>query len=153
EGEESWSVDYRVLWGDPLAGEVWEDLDALLAESYLHESGAPLSISAACLDTGGTSGYTQCAYDYLRGKTGRRLFGVKGIGGWGRPIVEKVMRKQSGKNARKVDLFGVGVDEAKLIVMRRLAIQKPGPGYCHVPQRDDLAEWCKQITAEKLVLR
>ena len=154
EGEESWSVDYRVLWGDPLAGEVWEDLDGLLAERYVHESGAQLPISAACLDTGGTSGYTQCAYEYLRGKTGRRLFGVKGIGGWGRPIVEKVMRKQSGKNARKVDLFGVGTDEAKLIVMRRLAIERPGPGYCHIPvDRADLAEWCKQITAEKLILR
>ena len=154
EGEESWSVDYRVLWGDPLAGEVWEDLDALLEETYLHESGAMLPISAACLDTGGTSGYTQCAYEYLRGKTGRRLFGIKGVPGWGRPIVEKMKRKRSGKNARKVDLFDVGVDEGKLIVMRRLAIQKPGPGYCHVPKnRENLTEWCNGITAEKLVLR
>lgn len=153
EGEESWSVDYRVLWGDPLAGEVWEDLDALLAESYLHESGAKLPISAACLDTGGTNGYTQCAYEYLRGKSGRRLFGIKGLPGWGRPIVEKMLRKQSGKNARKVDLFGVGVDEAKLVVMRRLAVEKPGPGYCHVPKRDGLTEWCKGITSEKLLLR
>lgn len=154
EGEESWSVDYRVLWGDPLAGEVWDDLDELLAETYQHESGARLPISAALLDTGGTSGYTQCAYEYLRGKTGRRLFGGKGVGGWGRPIVEKVMRKQSGRNARKVDLFAIGVDEAKLVVMRRLANTIPGPGYCHIPKdREDLAEWCRQITAEKLVLR
>jgi phage terminase large subunit GpA-like protein len=155
EGEESWSVDYRVLWGDPLAGEVWEDLDALLAEEFIHESGATLKISAACVDTGGTSGYTQCAYDYLRGKTGKRIFGIKGQApSFGKPIVEKVQRKQSGKNARKVDLFLVAVDEAKLIVMRRLAGEKVGPGYCHIPDhREDLAEWAKQITAEKLVIR
>ena len=158
-GEESWSVDYRVLWGDPLAGDVWEELDDFLAGVYAHETGAPMRIMAACLDTGGSSGRTQCAYEYLRGKTGRRLFGIKGLPNFGRPIVEKMMRKQSGKKARKIDLFGVGVDEAKLVVMRRLALKEPGPGYCHIPEDRNaedngvtLAEWCKQITAEKLVV-
>ncbi|NEU34975.1 phage terminase large subunit family protein, partial [bacterium LRH843] len=60
-GEESWSIDYRVLWGDPLGDEVWEELDDILEDTYMHESGAQLSISAACLDTGGTAGYTQRA--------------------------------------------------------------------------------------------
>ncbi len=77
------------------------------------------------------------------------MFGIKGVGGWGSPIVDKLQRKQSGEVARKVDLFGVGVDEAKLVVMRRLALETPGPGYCHVPERDGLDEWCKQITAGK----
>jgi phage terminase large subunit GpA-like protein len=149
-GEESWSVEYRVLWGDPLAGDVWHDLDDLLAGRWLHESGEMLGISAACLDTGGTSGYTQCAYEYLRGRTGRRLFGIKGVAGWGRPIVANPMRKRSGKNARKVDLFLAGVDEARLVVMRRLGIPAPGPGYCHFPaDRDE--EWYRQLTAEKLL--
>lgn len=151
-GEESWSIDYQVLWGDPLAGDVWNDLDDYLAQQFRHQSGRSLPIMAACLDTGGTGGYTQCAYDYARGRTGRRLFAVKGVGGWGRAIVETPQRKQSGKNARKVDLFLVGVDEAKLTVMRRLAQQKQGPGHCHFPQnRDD--EWFKQVTAETLRTR
>ena len=159
EGEESWSLGYHVLWGDPLHQDVWEDLDDLLASTYQHESGAVLPISSACLDTGGTSGMTQAAYDYAKGKTGRRLFAIKGVPGWGRPIVEKPQRKQSGKKARKVDLFLVGTDEAKLVVMRRLAatVGAPddatgGPGFCHTPNDRD-ADWYKQITAEKLVTR
>jgi len=154
-GDESWSLDYRVLWGDPLQGDVWSDLDDLLAETFMHESGTRLPISAACLDTGGTNGYTQAAYDYARGKTGRRLFAIKGIPGWGRPIVEKPQRKQSGKNARKVDLFQVGVDEAKLVTMRRLAKGKPGPGYCHFPLNDDThgKGYFDGLTAEKMVVR
>lgn len=153
EAERSWSVDYRVLWGDPLQGDVWDELDDVLAEPFTHESGARLPISAALLDTGGTSGYTQRAYEYARGKTGRRLFAGKGVGGWGRAIVEKPQRKQSGKNARKVDLFLVGTDEAKLVVMRRLANQVPGsPGYCTFPAGRD-AEYFQQLTAEKMVLR
>jgi phage terminase large subunit GpA-like protein len=151
-GEESWSVDHQVLWGDPLQGDVWEELEELLSGTWLHESGAQLPILSACVDTGGTGGNTQAAYEWLRGKTGRRIFGVKGVGGWGRPIVAAPTRKRSGQNARKVDLFLVGVDEAKLTVMRRLAVQQPGPGYCHVPS-DRGADWYNQLTAEKLVTR
>lgn len=151
-GEESWSVGYYVLWGDPLGDEVWFDLDDLLAERFEHESGVMLSISSACLDTGGTKGYTQAAYEYARGKTGRKLFAIKGVPGWGRPIVEKPQRKRSGKNARKVDLFSVGVDEAKLITMRRLSTPEPGPGYCHFPTDRDHAYFAG-LTSEKLVTR
>ena len=154
-GEESWSLGYRTLWGDPLGDDVWEDLDDVLAEKFMHESGVLMPISAACLDTGGTkkqgASYTQAAYEYLKGKTGRRLFGVKGVPGWGRPIVEKSLRKQSGRHQRKVDLFLVGVDEAKLMTYRRL-IAKPGPGFCHFPENREEA-WFKGLTVEKLVTR
>jgi phage terminase large subunit GpA-like protein len=153
-GEESWSIDYRVLWGDTLQDEVWMDLDDLLAETFVHESGALLPISAACLDTGGTAGHTQRAYDYAKGKTGRRLFAIKGQGGWGLPVVQSPQRKKSGKKSRKVDLFMVGTDEAKLIVMRRLGKQEPGPGCCHFPISDTYDEsHFNQLTAEKLVTR
>jgi phage terminase large subunit GpA-like protein len=155
-GEESWSLGYRVLEGDPLGADVWEDLDDVLAETFIHETGHALPIGAACLDTGGTSkqgaSYTQAAYDYLKGRTGRRLFGTKGVGGWGRPIVEKSLKKQSGKSGRKVDLFLVGADEAKLIVTRRLSVPHPGPGYCHFPEDRDLG-YFKGLTVEKLVTK
>ena len=151
-GEESWSVDYRVLWGDPLGDDVWHELEDVLAEPFRHESGMLMPISAACVDTGGTSGMTQRAYDWLKGKTGRRIFGIKGVAGWGRPIVEKPQRKQSGKRARKIDLFLVGTDEAKMVVSKRLAVVKPGPNYCHFPADRD-PEYFKQLTAERLVIR
>lgn len=152
QGEESWSVEYLTLWGDPDAGDVWDELEEVLASTWEHESGAQLPILAACVDTGGTGGNTQSAYDWLRGKTGRRIFAIKGQGGWGRPIAAAPSRKQSGKTKRKVDLFLVGSDEAKLTVMRRLAVAKPGPGYCHFPA-DREAEYFQQLTAEKLVTR
>lgn len=152
QGEESWSLDHAVLWGDPLQSDVWEELEDYLSQTWLHESGAQLPIMGACVDTGGTGGNTQAAYEWLRGKTGRRIFGIKGVAGWGRPIVAAPSRKQSGKTARKVDLFLVGVDEAKLTVMRRLAVQNPGAGYCHVPEDRD-SEWFHQLTAEKLITR
>lgn len=152
EGEESWSVAHQVLWGDPLQGDVWEDLEALLESRWRHASGAWLPITATCVDTGGTGGSTQAAYDWLKGRAGRRVFGIKGVGGWGRPIVSAPSRKRSGRRGRKIDLFLVGTDEAKLVVMRRLALVEPGPGYCHFPVGRD-ADWFRQLTAEKLVTR
>lgn len=151
-GEESWSITYDVLWGDPLQSDVWHELEDLLSRTWQHESGAHIGISATCVDTGGTGGATQAAYDWLRGKTGRKIFGVKGVSGWGRPVVAAPTRRRSGRSARKIDLFLVGVDEAKLSVMRRLSVQIKGPGYCHVPTGRD-PEWFEQITAEKLVTR
>lgn len=152
--ERSWSAQYRVLYGDPMAGDVWNDLDDLLAEEFQHESGAMLSIQATAIDTGGTKGYTQAAYDYIRARRGRKIFAIKGVGGWGRQIVEKPQRKQSGKRSRKVDLYLVGTDEAKLVVMRRLAMKKDGPGYCFFPADDEHDEdYFKQLTAEKLITR
>lgn len=151
-GEESWSIDYRVLWGDPMQGDVWRDLDDLLGETFLHQSGGQLPISAAAMDTGGTGGYTQAAYEYARGKQGRRLFAIKGVGGWGRPIVSAPSRKRSGRGARPVDLFTVGTDEAKIVVTRRLGLEQPGPGFCHFPDSRD-PEYFHQLTAEKLQTR
>jgi phage terminase large subunit GpA-like protein len=154
-GEESWSIETGVLYGDPLMPDVWNDLEDVLANTYRHESGALMRIEGTCVDTGGTGGMTAAAYDWLRGKTGRRIFGIKGLGGWGIPIVEKPHRKQTGKKRSKfTDLFRVGVDEAKLVVMRRLAQTKPGPGFCHFPIGDDWnEEFFKQMTAERLVVR
>lgn len=152
EGEESWSIDYQVLWGDPDSGDVWDELEDLLDSTWTHEGGAEMSIHAACVDTGGTGGNTQSAYEWLRGKISRRVFAIKGGGTWGDPIATAPSRKGTGKKARKVDLFRVCANEAKLIVMRRLAVAKPGPGYCHFPQDRD-GEWFQQLTAEKLVTR
>lgn len=152
EGEESWSIDYRVLWGDTLGDEVWNELDDVLTETFMHESGAQMSISTACLDTGGTGGHTQRAYEYAKSRASRRLFAVKGRGGWGLPVVSQPQRKQSGKVKRKVNLFIVGTDETKLIVTRRLAVAGPGPGYCHFPAGRD-PEFFKQLTAEKMTTR
>jgi phage terminase large subunit GpA-like protein len=51
-GEESWSVGYQVLPGDPSAPAVWQSLDELLAQPWAHERGITLPVSACCIDSG-----------------------------------------------------------------------------------------------------
>ena len=50
--EESWSIAYAILPGDPAHGEVWEQLDALLTRKFLRSDGRPFTIEAACVDSG-----------------------------------------------------------------------------------------------------
>lgn len=150
EGEESWSIDHRVVRGDPSQSAVWSDLDNILDGRYQHESGAELHIAATCIDSGGH--HTQQVYDYCKTRKHRRVFAIKGVGGAGRPIVSAPSKKRTGRSKRQVDLFTVGVDDAKGLIYSRLRICEPGPGYCHFPlERDE--EYFAQLTAEKVVTK
>lgn len=150
-GEESWSVSYHVLWGDTLSLEVWEQLDELLGGSWETDDARTLTIAATGVDTGGTGGHTQAAYDYVATRRAKRRLALKGVAGWGRPILGQPSRKKSGRRARRVDLYPVAVDEAKLIIARRMGLSAPSPGYMHTPDSRE-AEWYEQMAAEKLVL-
>ncbi len=146
--EESWSIEYRVLWGDPSSPAIWKDLDALLHRAFPHvRQVANLHIRAACVDTGGH--HTLKAYDFCRPRQGRRVWAIKGRGGMGVPIWP---RRPSRNNKGKVPLFIVGVDAAKEAFYARLRLEEPGPGYCHFPMSRDV-EYFKQLTAEHVVTR
>ena len=151
-GEESWSLDHQVFWGDPLKPEVWAHLFEYLDQTWVHESGARLRIAATCVDTGGSGGLTQAAYEQLRGKQRRNIFAIKGGTGWGKPVISAPSQSRSGKRGRPVTLFAICVNEAKVVVQRRFRLEAPGQGYCHVPVDRD-PEWFHQLTAERLVTR
>jgi len=92
-GEESWSVDYRVLHGDPAKADVWRQLDDMLQVVYEHQAGLRLRITATCIDTGGH--HTQQAYIFVKPRQVRRVWAVKGMNQPGRAVVgrpSKAMR-------------------------------------------------------------
>ena len=144
--EETWSLDYRTLHGDPSAPQIWSELDGVLSETWRHPRGFDLPIRSACIDSGGH--HTQAVYNFVRPREGRRIFAVKGVGGEGKPIVARPTKNNIGR----IKLFPVGVDSAKELVYSRLRINEAGPGYCHFPLHYD-AEYFRQLTAEQLVTR
>lgn len=146
KGDESWSLEYHVLHGDPSGPALWKQLDDILLQPIEHPSGEQLLVRSTCIDTGGH--HTRAVYNYAKTRAGHRVFAIKGVGGEGKPIVGR----PSKNNIGKVPLFPVGVDTAKELHYARLRIEEPGPGYCHFPSdRDD--EYFKQLTAEKQVMR
>jgi phage terminase large subunit GpA-like protein len=144
--EESWSIDYRTIYGDPSSPAVWSDLDSILAQRFEREDERELMVRAACIDSGGH--HTSSVYNYVRPREGKRFFAIKGVGGEGKPLVGKPTRNNIGK----IRLFPVGVDSAKDLLFSRMRIKEVGPGYMHFPlSRSD--EYFRQLTAEKLVTR
>jgi len=146
--EESWSIDYRVLWGDPSSPAVWKDLDNMLLCRWSHSKEvSDLPIRAVAVDTGGH--HTLKSYSFCRARQGRRVWAIKGRGGMGVPIWP---RRPSRNNKGKVPLFLIGVDACKEAFYARLRLEEAGPGFCHFPFDRD-AEYFKQLTAESVVTR
>ena len=145
--EESWSVDYRTLYGDPSTPHLWNDLENVLKNIYETEDGRQMQIRSACIDSGGH--YTQAVYNFVRPREGRRIFAIKGMAGESRPIVSRPTRNNIGK----IRLFTLGVDNIKELVFSRLKINEVGAGYCHFPD-DRPDEYFKQLaSSEKIVTK
>jgi phage terminase large subunit GpA-like protein len=145
--EESWSVDYRTLYGDPSTPHLWNDLENILKNIYETEDGRQMQIRSACIDSGGH--YTQAVYNFVRPREGRRIFAIKGMGGESRPIVSRPTRNNIGK----IRLFTLGVDSIKELIFSRLKISEVGAGYCHFPD-DRPDEYFKQLaSSEKIVTK
>jgi len=151
-GEETWGIEYRVLWGNPAHPEVWEQLSDALAQRFQHEDGYELNITACCVDSGGH--HTQAVYKFCKGRQGLRHFAIKGVGGPGYPIVAAPKKRRTGRGQRHVELFTVGADQARALVHSRAKLIEPGPGYCHFSLGHGYdREYFTQLASMKAVIR
>ena len=143
-GEESWSIDYQVLYGDPSSPELWGQLDEILCRAYPHSKDTPdMHISATCVDSGGH--YTDYVINYCYARRLHGVWAIKGVGGVGKPIWPATASK-SYKTQKPV--YVIGVNDAKDILMRRLHLEdSSGPGVWHFPYDREI-EWFEQVTNE-----
>lgn len=144
-GEESWSVDYQVIPGDPGGRAVWDVLDAYLAREWEHETHAPLRVQAVGVDCG-DGNHSQSVYDFTDPRAHRRIWAVKGRGGPSVPIWPKRFSLAGGRHR----FFTVGVHAAKDRVVPRFRQTVVGPGYTHVPHGRE-ARWFAMMAAEQRV--
>jgi phage terminase large subunit GpA-like protein len=144
--DESYVIDHKVLYGDPSTPQLWNSLESNLFKTYENEDGREMAIGATCIDSGGH--FTNSVYQFCKKHTGRRVFAIKGVGGDGKPIVNR----PSKNNVARCPLFSVGVDTVKDLVFARLKISELGAGYVHFSDvlTDD---YFMQLTAEKAVTR
>lgn len=156
-GEESWSLHYGQIFGDPLQNRaVFDELDAVLARPWKHPKAGPLYVRGACVDTGYGAAVV---YRYLKPRLRRPLpdgrsqfvFGYKGASRGSDPIWP-VQRAQKSRNLPTYNRWTVNADAAKEQIYGRLYVAEPGPGYCHFPQGRALW-YFEQLTSEHRVLR
>lgn len=149
--EESWSIGYEVLEGDPEGPELWRRLDELLLREWRRPDGRVFTIRAACIDSGGH--HTQRVYQFAKARLGRKVWAVKGEsarGGERSPVWPN--KKPTRKTKAAFRPVVIGTNAAKDSIAARLLIDEPGPGYMHFPADRD-AGYFAQLTAERLVLK
>ena len=151
KGYESWGILYRKIPGDMEKEETWDKLERFLDMELYFENKNSLLIACTCIDTGGH--FTTQAYKFLKKmeKKQKRIFGIKGMGGEGIPLVNKI----STNNIEKVKIFLLGVDSGKEILMTRLKTVDEGPGYCHFPINADRGydeTYIKGLSSEQRVI-
>lgn len=148
-GEESWGIEYRVIYGDPTQLEVWNELEQVISQTFTTEDNRELAIAAVVIDTGHLAYHV---YEFYKRSRHQRIFCIKGMGGEEQPIVSAPHQRKSGQSSAAVPLFLMGANVCKSITYKRLQIEKPGAGYCHFPDSYD-EDYFLGLTAEKRILK
>lgn len=147
-GEETWSIDYKVLLGDTAMQAVWDELDQYLLGSWQHEYGHRMNIAAVGVDA---SYRSKVVYDFCAARVFRRFFAIKGREGIGNGYVK---RMSNTKNAQGAYAFIAFVDEIKRSIYSKLRVTDRGPGFCHFPKNPKYDKnHFLGLTAEKEVVK
>lgn len=160
-GKESWSIDYRVIDGNPQQPEVWDKLTELLNETFPHESGLAMPIARMSVDSGFA---TNDVYAWVR-NAGERALAVDGRQTGSVPVghpsqVDVTVGGRKITNGLKIWPVATALLKAELYGWLMLSAPADEdldngecypPGFCHFPPYD--AEFFRQLTAEHLVTR
>lgn len=155
EGKISYSIDYRVLVGDTSAAKVWDELSAIVGETWLREDGAQLPLRLMAID----SGYqTTMVYSFCQRFDMTRVIPTKGQEKQQMIVAppRQVNVTQRGKKIGSVKLWNVGVNivKSELYGWLRQEISEEGTapmGYCHFPEYDQ--HYFKMLTSEQTQTR
>lgn len=148
--EDSYSMDYVVIPGDPAFQATWDKLDLLLfyginkdRKRFPHALGPTVSlpILATCIDMGGHR--TQQVLNYCASRAGLNAWAINGVHGQGRPIWPR--KVTTGKH--KLPFYSIGVDTCKELLYARLKNETPNSGCCWFPPGRD-KQYYKGLTSE-----
>ncbi len=142
ESEESWARAYLRIEGDPKRPTVWDALEREINVLYELVDGNAAAIGRVCIDTGYA---TDEVHAFCR-RNIRRYTPTKGHAEMGKPLFD--YPRKVGK--QRTFLTMIGTDSGKDLLMSRLELTEPGPGYCHWPVAEEFdLEYFQQLTAEK----
>jgi len=142
---ETWSIDYKVIAGDPQFDTTKEELDKYLSTVFKRCDGTYMKIWATGIDTGGHR--TKTMYDYCKARANQRVFAFKGANQPNAPITNKTIRNM---RPNELTLFSIGVTALKDEFFANLSITEAGANYCHFPNKPVYNDkYFKMLTAEQ----
>jgi len=141
--EESWSLSYDIIPGDPTGDEIWGLLDAVVMRTFKHKSGVLLNAFRIFIDSGNGE-HMDRIYAWARSRVSMGVFACKGSSDPKAPICsEKSYQKKAG-----IDLYLVGTNACKDLIYGRLTSEPGTPGSMHFPVGRP-QEWFEQLTSEE----
>lgn len=148
----SYSIDRRVLLGNPAYKDVWDKLAQIVSEQWESEDGRQMSLQLMAVDTGYL---TQHVYDFCNRFDETRVIPVKGQDSQKSMVSapSQVGVTRDGKKVGRVKVWNIGVSmiKSELYAWLRLERDEHGvapAGYCHFPEYD--VQYFKGLTAEEL---
>jgi phage terminase large subunit GpA-like protein len=109
--DEIFVLSQQVIYGDPMADDVWAELDDALRTVWQHPRGGIIRVDAAAVDAGDGETMDRVV-NFCRPRFGRRIFAIKGAPG-NRPAIKA-------SDTKGTKLFIVGVDSVKGQLASRL---------------------------------
>lgn len=152
-GLENWGIEKRVFMGNTVKEEVWDMLEDYIHETWKHESGVDLSLSAVTIDM---SYRDQYALNFMaRPKLKVKVYPVRGASTPGKPLLSPPLTKKKIKKGTKYSPWLIGTENAKdtLFAWARAEIEdKEGVRFMHFPDSYDY-EFFKGFLSETLIKR
>lgn len=143
---ETWSIDYKVIAGDPKFKETQDELDKYLQQTFTRKDGNTMKINGTAIDTGGHR--TQAMYQYCEDRCMDNVFGIKGANQPHAPVTNKNLDTMK---YGEFDLVSLGVSTIKDDFFARLGVRKHGNNFCHFPAKGVYNDkYFRMLTAEKL---
>jgi phage terminase large subunit GpA-like protein len=154
--KESWSVDYRIIYGSPSEQKTWGMLSQILHEDFESEDGVHRKINMLAIDAGFS---TQEVYAWVRAQSIHNVMAIKGVDNSLVPIntptkVDLNLRGKKLKSSVRLWKIGVSMIKSELFNFLKQRKNEDGTiptGYCHFPEYN--TEYFKQLTAEQMVTR
>lgn len=149
---DQYTIDYYQILGDTTQNEVWEKLDASMAQTIPHELGGRMALRAVAID----SGYlTTRVYSWSRKHRSDFMYVMKGVSSdlpVGQPkLVDFNWEGKKISNGARLWPIGVNPLKREVYTRLRLPLNDDGTfpdGFLHFPELPP--EFFKQVTAESL---
>jgi phage terminase large subunit GpA-like protein len=154
--KESWSVDYRIIYGSPSELKTWNMLSEILQEEFEGEDGVWRKINMTAVDAGFS---TQEVYAWVRTQQVQRVMAIKGVDNSLMPVnaptkVDVSFRGKKINNGVRLWKIGVSMLKGEIYTFLKRRVGEDGifpHGYMHFPEYN--TEYFKQLTAEQLITK
>lgn len=141
DADETWALEYRLIYGNPEKQAVWDELGRFLSDSrYIRQDGMALAISGTAIDLGHKPARVRAFI--ARGGV-PRVFGVYGTSGLQVHLI--AARKDPRTKAHS---YSINTTLAKDIIFARLKLKEAGPRYMHFNKAYD-KRYFDGLTAEE----